>query len=152
MNRQLMTLCIAIALPAAAAAGMYKWVDADGNVIYSQTPPPQGVQAETIGPPPAPPPGETERAKARLEAYREAEAERRSARETASQGRAADAEITAQRAENCAKVRHNLEVLRNRPPHSMFRTADGDYKRFTPEEMAAEIEKQERLEQVHCGP
>jgi hypothetical protein len=31
-----------------AAGAMYKWIDADGNVVYSQTKPPGGVPAEEI--------------------------------------------------------------------------------------------------------
>lgn len=34
-------------------AVMYKWVDADGNVQYTQSPPPEGVESATIKPPPA---------------------------------------------------------------------------------------------------
>ncbi|MBM2830851.1 MAG: hypothetical protein HW411_1641, partial [Gammaproteobacteria bacterium] len=33
-------------------AAMYKWVDADGNVHYTQSPPPEGVESATIKPPP----------------------------------------------------------------------------------------------------
>lgn len=50
------SLCV-LAL-AAAADQMYKWVDKDGHVHYSQTPPPTtGVQAESVNisaPPPDP--------------------------------------------------------------------------------------------------
>lgn len=34
-------------------AEIYKWVDVDGSVQYSQTPPPEGITAETIKPPPS---------------------------------------------------------------------------------------------------
>ena len=33
-------------------ARMYKWVDEDGNTNYTQSPPPGGVDGETIKPPP----------------------------------------------------------------------------------------------------
>lgn len=33
-------------------AAMYKWVDADGNVHYTQSPPPGDIEGETIKPPP----------------------------------------------------------------------------------------------------
>ncbi|HKJ76593.1 MAG TPA: DUF4124 domain-containing protein, partial [Gammaproteobacteria bacterium] len=45
-------LCLAFAGPVAAA--MYKWTDADGNVHYSQTPPPSGQAEEMAPPPPSP--------------------------------------------------------------------------------------------------
>lgn len=39
-----LTLCLAV--PAQAA--MYKWVDKDGSVVYSETPPPDGTDAITL--------------------------------------------------------------------------------------------------------
>jgi hypothetical protein len=42
----------AVATPAAAA--MYKWVDANGRVVYSDQPPPANVKSEIVKPPPPP--------------------------------------------------------------------------------------------------
>jgi len=39
---------------AATAAGLYKWTDSQGNVQYSQTPPPSGDYSKLKAPPPAP--------------------------------------------------------------------------------------------------
>jgi hypothetical protein len=36
-----------------AQAELYKWLDKDGNVNYTQSPPPAGTQVTTIKPPPA---------------------------------------------------------------------------------------------------
>jgi len=48
-------LAIACALLAAPAlATMYKWVDKDGKVVYSDQPPPANVKSEVIKPPPPP--------------------------------------------------------------------------------------------------
>ncbi len=55
-------LLLSLLLGANAHAAMYKWVDEEGNVTYSQNPPP-GQQAEEIAPPPPPPtpvPGKAE--------------------------------------------------------------------------------------------
>ena len=41
-------------LTGAVLAETYKWVDEEGNVQYTQTPPPPGVEGETIKPPPPP--------------------------------------------------------------------------------------------------
>ena len=38
----------------AAAAPMYKWIDANGQTVYSDQPPPASVKAEIIKPPPPP--------------------------------------------------------------------------------------------------
>jgi len=42
-----------VALPA-AAQHVYRWVDADGKVTFSSTPPPEGKAAETVELPPTP--------------------------------------------------------------------------------------------------
>ena len=56
----------------AATAGdqIYKWVDANGNVSYSSTPPP-GAAAQPVDLPPAPPPAETEAARERERSLQE---------------------------------------------------------------------------------
>ena len=46
-NRWMLAVALAYALPALGAT-VYKTVDADGKVSYSDTPPPQGVAAEVI--------------------------------------------------------------------------------------------------------
>lgn len=50
--RAVVCLCL---LAGTAQAATYKWVDEEGNVQYSQSPPPPGVEGETIKPPPPPP-------------------------------------------------------------------------------------------------
>ncbi|NIN36712.1 MAG: DUF4124 domain-containing protein, partial [Gammaproteobacteria bacterium] len=45
-------LCV-LATPLQVSAQMYKWVDEAGTVHYSQSPPPAGIQATVIKPPPA---------------------------------------------------------------------------------------------------
>lgn len=47
------TLALCVALP--ASAQMYKWVDANGKVQYSDKPPPSNIKTEKLrAPPPAP--------------------------------------------------------------------------------------------------
>ena len=46
---QILTLCVVVSNSHAA---LYKWVDADGNVNYSQKPPPGDIAADVIKPPP----------------------------------------------------------------------------------------------------
>jgi hypothetical protein len=63
MNRLSVTIALALALGVAlpASAQMYKWVDADGKVQYSDKPPPSNVKTEKLREParaaPAPAPG-----------------------------------------------------------------------------------------------
>jgi hypothetical protein len=46
-------LMLLLAFPTQAA--MYRWVDPDGNVVYSEMPPPGARDVKTIAPPPRPP-------------------------------------------------------------------------------------------------
>ncbi len=46
---------LALLAPPAADAATYKWRDADGNVVYSQIPPPDGRATQRLKPPPPPP-------------------------------------------------------------------------------------------------
>jgi hypothetical protein len=41
-----------------AQAEMYKWVDAQGNTHYTQSPPPDDIQYSTVAPPPKVEPGQ----------------------------------------------------------------------------------------------
>ena len=53
--RLALALAAALALIAApASAAMYKWVDKDGRVVYSDQPPPPNVKSEIVKPPPPP--------------------------------------------------------------------------------------------------
>ncbi|HKK16999.1 MAG TPA: DUF4124 domain-containing protein, partial [Gammaproteobacteria bacterium] len=45
-------ILLALLVSSNALAAMYKWVDENGEVHYTQTPPPGDIQAETIKPPP----------------------------------------------------------------------------------------------------
>jgi len=54
-GRSAFAIAVACALLAAPAlATMYKWVDKDGKVVYSDQPPPANVKSEVIKPPPPP--------------------------------------------------------------------------------------------------
>lgn len=93
-----------------AAAAMYKWTDADGNVHYSQTPPPSG-QAEEMAPPPPSPLSPEEAEKRREQSRRSLLGEEKPQGEAAAEGsdQAGNAEA---RAKACDQARHNLQVLK----------------------------------------
>jgi hypothetical protein len=63
-------LCAGVALlpHAAAQEPVYKWIDAAGNVTYSDQPPPEGRTAEQLQMPAAPSAADVEAAKQRSEA------------------------------------------------------------------------------------
>src|SRR5574340_50446 len=48
MKRLAMALGLALCVALPAAAQMYKWVDSDGKVKYSDTPPPSNVKTERL--------------------------------------------------------------------------------------------------------
>jgi len=52
MWRVLTSGAILVTVAMNAPAATYKWVDEQGQVHYTQTPPPSGVQGETVKPPP----------------------------------------------------------------------------------------------------
>ncbi|MEO8718646.1 MAG: DUF4124 domain-containing protein [Burkholderiales bacterium] len=55
MNR-IVILALMLAFASAASAQMYRWVDKDGRVHYTTTPPPPGVTSRTLQAPSASPP------------------------------------------------------------------------------------------------
>lgn len=52
---RILILGLSLAFAAGASAQLYRWVDKDGRVRYTDTPPPAGVQSRTVGAPAAAP-------------------------------------------------------------------------------------------------
>jgi hypothetical protein len=104
-------VAIAVALLVAAApagATMYKWVDKNGKVVYSDQPPPADVKSEIVKPPPPPvnPNAARELADKELE-IRQRDKKRADDAQAAEKARA-EAE---RRRENCAQARGQLQAL-----------------------------------------
>jgi len=117
------TLCLAMLIAFATAGALaqdavYKWVDEDGNVHYSSTPPPADVEGELV-----------DASQSRRTPSQRRDAERRSPQQggsnaapdapdaaTAQDQQRAQAEeerIRRQRQEACRTARTNLQVMRN---------------------------------------
>jgi flagellar biosynthesis GTPase FlhF len=137
-------------LMSAATAGFtqtYKWVDQNGVVSYSQTPPPS-TQAETVDITPTPVVGnsdnsdELQRLRQRLEDSRE---DRELAKEEERKTREA-AEIKRQ---NCSTARSNLENLLN-SGNRMMKTTDGDYLRLSESERQTRIQAAREQIEANC--
>jgi len=133
------------------SAEMYRWTDSDGNVVYSQSPPPDGRDSSIIAPPAAPPAGESEKARQRLQTQTEkAKAQdeaRMTANEEASEKRAAAAAMQ----EQCEVARKNLEMIQSRPPNTLYSMDGGkDYRRFTPEEWDAKVKTYQDAIKKNC--
>lgn len=132
-------LFLVVAGPAVAA--MYKWTDAEGNVHYSQTPPPEG-EAEELAPPP-PPALSPEEAKKALERSRRSLYPEEKADQGAGQEAPSGPQVKG-RKEVCEAARHNLEVLKQ---GRRIRDADGNVKELAPEEHEARMaQARQRIE------
>ena len=128
-----------------ALAAMYKWVDADGNVQYTQTPPPAGIEAETIKPPPK---VDTEQALKELEAE-EAEAAklRQNRLDEAKKETEANQELALQK-KNCEMARERLASYER--PMVKFVQEDGTRVRATEEERQEEIANSQAMIKEWC--
>ena len=112
----------------AAQAKTYKWVDADGITIYSQTPPLSGEASEIKPPPPVPsnPKPETEQSKPAPAAKVKQRKEDMAVSESI-------------RKQNCASAKHNFQLYESLAGRLM-KTPDGLYKRLSEEERQEKVE------------
>src|SRR3569833_3541914 len=108
-----LTAMLSVGAGALAQAAMYKWVDAQGKVQYTQTPPPAGqFKALKPGPPPSQSPEEAEQElQARVQRLdvllKERDAEKKAKQEKAAQQTQRDA--------LCEQAKTLLVVLQNHP-------------------------------------
>jgi hypothetical protein len=132
-----------------AMAGIYRWVDDQGQVVYSQTPPPGDREVSELAPPPPPaeaPDAALERIRSQTRKLEKASQERRE--EKAEKDKRKQEEKI--RKKNCETARRNLETLKSRPPNTLYRTGEGEYRRFTIDELNQQIAEQEKLIRENC--
>lgn len=136
----------ALLLAGAAGAEMYKWTDADGNVHYTQTPPPDR-EADTIAPPP-PPAVAPEEARAKAENNRKA---LRTPEEVEADQKQAQEEAIKRNEEtykqNCQIARDNLQVYQSA---RRIREPDGTIVRITEEIRQQKIQEAEQAIEKYC--
>ena len=132
-----------------AETPMYRWIDESGGVVFSQTPPPPGIEAKLMSKPP-PPAESPEVAKQRLEqqlqVFDEAQKKRQQAKEKAEQ----TAALAERRAQGCAAAQYNLDLYTNSPPNRLIDDGSGTYRRFTEEERAAKIQQARDYLEKNC--
>jgi molecular chaperone DnaK (HSP70) len=139
-------LCIYLLLAGNAHAAIYKWVDENGNVQYTETPPPAEVKAETIQPPPSPMDSETA-IKQLSEQERQLDESRKKRQEQAVQeARAAD-EIALQK-KNCQMAKDRLASYAS--PRVKITQEDGSKVRATEEQRQEQIKKSEDMIKEFC--
>jgi hypothetical protein len=149
---------------ALASAQMYRWVDEDGRVHYTSTPPPPGVKARTLRAPstaPAPAPAADDAAKdagakdarkgpltpaEQEQEFRKRQLEAQKAREKEALA-AKDAEA---KQENCARARETLRTFES--GQRISRTnAQGERYYLDDDARAGEAEAARRAVQDWCG-
>jgi len=131
-------------------AEIYRWIDDQGHVVFSQSPP-QGERDATIVNLPPDPPAESqkeaqEELDEQMKQLNEADEKRMLQKEAAAKKRA-EAKYDSQQ---CANARKNLEIINNRPPQTLFQRADGTYMRLTPEERAEQIRQATDIIEKYC--
>lgn len=94
-----------VASTGAFAAGVYKWTDSEGNVHYTQTPPPEGVAEKMTPPPPVPKTSKTLPQEKPVPPPAAAPASDKAAEDRRRKER--EAEIARQ---NCETARKNLDI------------------------------------------
>jgi Domain of unknown function (DUF4124) len=111
---RLLMLGLAIALPAAVSAEqLYRWVDKDGTVRYSDRPPPGGQPARTLNVPGPAPAGEDKGSagSSSLQDQEKAFQKRQEEQKKAADKAAAEAKQQAAKDDNCRRARESLAVL-----------------------------------------
>jgi hypothetical protein len=140
-----------IALVAAAQAGgaLYKWVDENGEVVYSQFPPSDQQRKPEIIKPPPPPAESPASARARLNQQLQQYEDNREDRELAAGKAAEDEKKAAAARQRCEAARRNLQGINGRA-RQLFRTPDGQYRRLTDEERQAQRAELEQIIAKDC--
>jgi hypothetical protein len=143
-----LSVALLVGLAATSAeARMYKWTDAEGNVQYTQTPPP-GFDAERIAP--AAPPPTPRPAPAPATPAEEPQGDEPGEGAVPQEARTPDpAEVAAQRAERCAKARDALTKLQA-TGRVRVTQADGTTVVMPEEERQANIDKAQQQIEKHC--
>lgn len=141
-------LTASLALPISEAASIYKWIDENGQTVYSETPPPPGVERMRLrgAPPPADDPDEVMR-KLR-EQVQSIEQQRNEQNQTEAEARD-NAEMQKRIQENCDMLRKNLEVLNS--GRRIRETSEGGEQAFLDEaQVAARLKETQDRIQKEC--
>lgn len=129
----------------ASLAVTYKWTDAEGNVHYTQSPPPDGIEAETIKPPPK---VDTEAANKALEKREKALDESRGKRLKQAEKEKQKEQELALKQSNCEQAKARLATYQK--PRVNLVDEAGNYTKINEEKRMAELEKSRQLVKEHC--
>ena len=123
------SLVFLVGLTSPARAEMYKWVDENGSVHYTQERPPPGIKGDTIKPPP---PVDSGVADEQLESTNELLNDAREGRaKTAEEAKLAK-DNKAFNEENCRRAKQTVAAYQ--VPNALVEQPDGSRTRYTEEE------------------
>ena len=131
-------------------AQVYRWINDQGHVVFSQSPPGDGRDTTTLDLPPDPPAEAAEEDREKLDGQikklDQAEQERNLRKQAAAEKRA----VAKYDKQQCTTARTNLDAIVNRPPQTLFQRADGSYMRLTAEEREEQIRMATLVIEKHC--
>ncbi|MGH8468666.1 MAG: DUF4124 domain-containing protein [Gammaproteobacteria bacterium] len=140
------TLGMALASPGLLAE-MYKWIDDEGQVQYSQSPPP-GRPAQAIKPPPK---VDSKTAREKLKQQLQDFELRGDKRQEQAEADQKTKEEAGEQKAACEAARERLASLSGKPRILQY-AEDGSSKRLTEEERQAAIDEARKKVEKHCGP
>jgi hypothetical protein len=143
MKKRFVVALLGLGLPLTGMAEIYKWTDANGQVHFGQTPPPQG-QFERVRP------AESGGLDPGLSKFVEESDKANAAADKAHQ---TELKSKADKAEQCAKARERVSVMEQKGSHKMFMpSTDGtDPARMTDEEFQKRLDEAKKAETSSCG-
>ena len=131
-------------------AQVYRWIDDQGQVVFSQSPPRDGRDTTTIELPPDPPAEAAEEDREKLDEQikklDQAEQERNLRKQAAAEKRA----VAKYDKQQCTTARMNLDAITYRPPQTLCQREDGSYMRLTAEEREEQIRIATDAVANHC--
>jgi hypothetical protein len=138
-----------------ADSEIYKWVDEEGNVHYSDCPPPPACDAETIQAPDSPDPADVRRAQERLDEMlveqQASKGEREQERLEKERQEVLAMRVAVAKKQVCIRARQNLYVLRVQKP-VFYLDANGEYVYLDEATRQAEILRMKQLVAENCEP
>lgn len=145
LRNALAFLACLIVLTPPAMAEMYKWVDENGNVHYTQERPPPGIKGDTIKPPPA---VDSEAAEKQLESRQELLNDAREGRAKSAEEAKLAADDKTFNAENCNRAKQTVAAYQ--VPNALVEQPDGSRKRYTEEERLKGLSEAEGRVKEFC--
>lgn len=129
-------------------ADVYKWVDAQGQTHYSQTPPPAGQSAKLIETD-KPPAVDVESQQKEIESLIQQQAEAKKKQEERLAEQRQQAQLAEENAEKCKLAQHNLQQYQDNPGRRVM-DSEGNVTRPSEEDRQEMIKKMQEAITEFC--